>query len=180
MAWGVNDAEPTLNEVEAIPSTAPKAAEEISRALHTWRVKVLNVLLLTAVIAALPILGLLCAEAVRKPALWPATLAFMVMHLFLVGLAVARRLDVRWRAWGFLLVGYAAAVLATARGGLAGEARDEQGRFFEEDRLRESLIANWGQPAEAIRDAILGAVDEFVGDAPQSDDIALAVVVRES
>jgi sigma-B regulation protein RsbU (phosphoserine phosphatase) len=59
------------------------------------------------------------------------------------------------------------------------EARDAQEEFFEEDRLRESLIANWGQPAETIRDAILRDVDEFVGDAPQSDDIALAVVVRE-
>jgi serine phosphatase RsbU (regulator of sigma subunit) len=47
------------------------------------------------------------------------------------------------------------------------------------DRLRESLIANRGQPAETIRDAILGTVDEFVGDAPQSDDIGLAVVARE-
>jgi sigma-B regulation protein RsbU (phosphoserine phosphatase) len=59
------------------------------------------------------------------------------------------------------------------------EARDAQGGFFDEDRLRESLIANQGQPAETIRDAILGAVDEFVGDAPQSDDIALVVVARE-
>lgn len=59
------------------------------------------------------------------------------------------------------------------------EARDTQDRLFEEDRLREALIANWGQPAETIRDAILRTVDEFVGDAPQSDDIALVVVVRE-
>lgn len=59
------------------------------------------------------------------------------------------------------------------------EAQDKQRRLFEEDRLRETLIANWGQPAETIRDAILRAVDEFVGDAPQSDDIALAVIVRE-
>jgi sigma-B regulation protein RsbU (phosphoserine phosphatase) len=59
------------------------------------------------------------------------------------------------------------------------EARDAQREFFDEDRLRESLIANRGQPAETIRDAILGAVDEFVGDAPQSDDIGLVVVARE-
>jgi sigma-B regulation protein RsbU (phosphoserine phosphatase) len=58
------------------------------------------------------------------------------------------------------------------------EARDAQREFFDEDRLRESLIANRGQPAETIRDAILGAVDEFVGDAPQSDDIGLVVVAR--
>jgi sigma-B regulation protein RsbU (phosphoserine phosphatase) len=59
------------------------------------------------------------------------------------------------------------------------EARDAQGEFFDEDRLRESLIANQGRPAETIRDTILGAVDEFVGEAPQSDDIALVVVTRE-
>jgi serine phosphatase RsbU (regulator of sigma subunit) len=41
------------------------------------------------------------------------------------------------------------------------------------------LIANQGRPAETIRDTILGAVDEFVGEAPQSDDIALVVVARE-
>ena len=117
----------TLNEVEAIAgigaNTAPKVAEESSSALHKWRAQVLNVLLLTTVIAALPIVALLCAEAVRKPELWPATLAFLALHLFLIGLAVARRLDVRWRAWGFLLVGYTTAVLATARGGLAGDGR---------------------------------------------------------
>jgi sigma-B regulation protein RsbU (phosphoserine phosphatase) len=69
-------------------------------------------------------------------------------------------------------------VLALYTDGIT-EARDAQEEFFEEDRLRESLIANWGQPAETIRDAILRAVDEFVGDAPQSDDIALAMIVRE-
>jgi sigma-B regulation protein RsbU (phosphoserine phosphatase) len=59
------------------------------------------------------------------------------------------------------------------------EARDARGEFFDEDRLQESLLANQGQPAATIRDAILGAVDEFVGDAPQSDDIGLVVVARE-
>ncbi len=59
------------------------------------------------------------------------------------------------------------------------EAQDAQESFFEQDRLRESLIANREHPAETIRDAILRAVDKFVRDAPQSDDIALAVVARQ-
>jgi sigma-B regulation protein RsbU (phosphoserine phosphatase) len=59
------------------------------------------------------------------------------------------------------------------------EAVNEQNELFGEERLLESVKANLGRPAEDVRDAILGAVRGFAGDAPQSDDIALAVVVRE-
>ena len=59
------------------------------------------------------------------------------------------------------------------------EAVNEQTEQFGEDRLLESVRANLGRPALDVRDAILGAVRGFAGDAPQSDDIALAVVVRE-
>ena len=60
------------------------------------------------------------------------------------------------------------------------EARNEQGMFYGADRLLESARINLGCPAQEIRDAIMADVSEFVGDAPQSDDIALAVVVRDS
>ena len=60
------------------------------------------------------------------------------------------------------------------------EARNEQRAFFGEDRLLESVRVNLGQSARDIQHAILRDVDEFVGDAPQFDDIALAVVVRDS
>ena len=59
------------------------------------------------------------------------------------------------------------------------EAVNEQNDLFGEDRLLESVIGNLGRPALDVRDAILGAVRGFAGDAPQSDDIALAVVVRD-
>ena len=60
------------------------------------------------------------------------------------------------------------------------EAQNEQEAFFGEDRLLESVRANLGHPAQDIRDAIVTDVHRFVGDAPQFDDIALAVIVRDS
>jgi GAF domain-containing protein len=50
-------------------------------------------------------------------------LTYLVIYLFVVGLAFVRRLDFRLRAWGLLLLGYAAGVIAFARGGLAGDGR---------------------------------------------------------
>ena len=60
------------------------------------------------------------------------------------------------------------------------EAQNEQSMFYGEDRLLESARASLGRPAESIRDAIVADVHRFVGNAPQFDDIALAVVVRDS
>ncbi len=58
------------------------------------------------------------------------------------------------------------------------EAENGQGEFFDEDRLREFVRANLGRPALDIQDGLIEKVDAFVGDAPQSDDITLMVVVR--
>jgi sigma-B regulation protein RsbU (phosphoserine phosphatase) len=60
------------------------------------------------------------------------------------------------------------------------EARNEEGEFFDEDRLVASARAHLGRPARELRDAILAAVHEFVGDGVQRDDIALSVVVRDA
>jgi len=103
--------------------TVPDVTGEITFALRVWRTNALNILLTTGIVVALPVIVLLVVDAVRKPEMWPATLAFLALYLLLAGLAVFRRLDMHLRAWGFLLVGYAAAVLATVRGGLAGDGR---------------------------------------------------------
>jgi sigma-B regulation protein RsbU (phosphoserine phosphatase) len=64
------------------------------------------------------------------------------------------------------------------------EARSEQAALFGEERLlksaRASLRAAGSQPptAQQIQDAILADVHRFVGDAPRSDDIALAILLR--
>jgi serine phosphatase RsbU (regulator of sigma subunit)/DNA-binding NarL/FixJ family response regulator len=58
------------------------------------------------------------------------------------------------------------------------EAQDRQGAFFSEKRLLEVAQANLGRSAQDIQDALITQVREFSGDAPQSDDITLMVVVR--
>ncbi len=58
------------------------------------------------------------------------------------------------------------------------EAQDRQGAFFGEKRLLEVAQATLGRSAQDIQDALITQVREFSGDAPQSDDITLMVVVR--
>jgi sigma-B regulation protein RsbU (phosphoserine phosphatase) len=59
------------------------------------------------------------------------------------------------------------------------EAQDAQGASFGEDRLLKAVSANLGRSAQGIQDAVATEVHRFVGDVPQSDDIVLAVVVRD-
>jgi serine phosphatase RsbU (regulator of sigma subunit)/HAMP domain-containing protein len=59
------------------------------------------------------------------------------------------------------------------------EAQNAQEELFDEDRLREFVRAGPGRSAQDIQDGIIAQVDAFVGDAAQSDDITLMVVVRD-
>jgi sigma-B regulation protein RsbU (phosphoserine phosphatase) len=65
------------------------------------------------------------------------------------------------------------------------EARDETGAFFEEEDLIacvQGYLDRTGHDdlsASELQDAVMAAVCAFMGDAPQADDITLAVVVRE-
>jgi len=56
------------------------------------------------------------------------------------------------------------------------EAEDADQAMFGDERLQEVIAASAGRPAAACADAIREAVEEFRGDAPQSDDITLIVV----
>ena len=65
------------------------------------------------------------------------------------------------------------------------EARNSEKALFEDQRLLEAVKASVASPssqtpsAEGVRAAVLAAVHRFVGDAPQSDDITLSVIVRD-
>ena len=59
------------------------------------------------------------------------------------------------------------------------DAENGQGAFFGEDRLLDSIRANVGGAADEVRNGIIADVHQFVGSAPQFDDIALVVVTRE-
>jgi serine phosphatase RsbU (regulator of sigma subunit) len=60
------------------------------------------------------------------------------------------------------------------------EAQDRQGAFFGEQRLMSVTEAHLGRSAQEMQAALLRAVHTFVGDAPQFDDIAMMVVMREA
>jgi sigma-B regulation protein RsbU (phosphoserine phosphatase) len=58
------------------------------------------------------------------------------------------------------------------------EAQNVRGELFAEERLLEA--ARLATPsAAAIQAALLGAVDDFVGAAPQYDDMTLMILARE-
>jgi anti-sigma regulatory factor (Ser/Thr protein kinase) len=59
------------------------------------------------------------------------------------------------------------------------EARNAQQAFFDEERLHAAVLAFAGRPAVEIQAGILAAVDAFVGEGARSDDVAVAVLVRE-
>ncbi len=59
------------------------------------------------------------------------------------------------------------------------EAQDQQEAFFGQERLLETTKANLGRSAQDIHEALIKQVHDFVGDAPQFDDITLMVVARD-
>jgi len=60
------------------------------------------------------------------------------------------------------------------------DAQNPEGEFFKQTSLVEVVKENLGQSAEALQKSILGAVYEFVSDAPPFDDITLMVLERDS
>ena len=59
------------------------------------------------------------------------------------------------------------------------DAEDEQGAFFGQERLLETVLASLGSPAQDMQDSLLAAVHNFVGNTVQFDDMALMVVMRD-
>lgn len=59
------------------------------------------------------------------------------------------------------------------------EAQDEEQDFFGEERLLQVVRAHMHRSADIIEDKVVSAIYEFVGDAPQFDDITLMVLLRE-
>jgi signal transduction histidine kinase/CheY-like chemotaxis protein len=98
--------------------------QEIRAVLNAWRRRTLNLILTIAAVAMSLAVIVLLIDAVSKPEQLTAVLVFLACDLFLVGLAVFRRIDVRWRGLGFLLIGYVGGILALSRGGLAGTGRE--------------------------------------------------------
>jgi sigma-B regulation protein RsbU (phosphoserine phosphatase) len=59
------------------------------------------------------------------------------------------------------------------------DAKDAQQRFFGKERMLDALRANLGGMAGEVQAALIARVHEFVGDAPQFDDLTLLLVARD-
>jgi sigma-B regulation protein RsbU (phosphoserine phosphatase) len=99
------------------------------------------------------------------------------LHLVRTGVPLGIYADSRWERRTVRLEPGDALVLYTD--GIT-EANDGRDVLFGEDRLLECLASCVDRSAQGLLDAILANVVEFVGDASQSDDIALAIVRRDS
>jgi sigma-B regulation protein RsbU (phosphoserine phosphatase) len=56
------------------------------------------------------------------------------------------------------------------------EAQDAEGRFFGKKLLRQVIAKHAARPCAELQNAIREAVDEFTGQAPQSDDVTLVTL----
>jgi serine phosphatase RsbU (regulator of sigma subunit) len=126
-----------------------------------------------------PVTGKLtyCNAGHNPPYLLSAQNSHAVQTLGKTGMALGVTEDAAWTqgrvqlAPGDMLVFYTDGVT---------EAQNWQGAFFGEGRLIEIAQAKLGSPAQDVQDALILGIDDFVGDAPQFDDITLMVVVRDS
>ena len=60
------------------------------------------------------------------------------------------------------------------------DAQDSAGEHFKDFRMINIAQENLGTSAQEIQRSVLNSIEEFVGEAPQFDDITLLVVMRES
>ncbi len=59
------------------------------------------------------------------------------------------------------------------------DAQNSQGEFYEDRLLREVMRTSQAQGAQEVQDSILASIQDFIGSAPQFDDITLIVLERD-
>jgi PAS domain S-box-containing protein len=95
---------------------------ESNSLFQEWRKKVLNYILLIAIIVAFPALITTVVSDLSSGDI-RAAVGYTAIYGCLVGLIFLRRLDTRLRTWVFLLLGYAAAIWGLGINGLPGSGR---------------------------------------------------------
>lgn len=96
--------------------------ESPENTLRRWRLTILDNFLTVAAILSLPAIAVIINNTLPMPKQWPVGVAFCILELLLIVLAVGRRLAPWVRATGLLWVGYAAAIINLTQSGLVGAA----------------------------------------------------------
>ncbi len=97
--------------------------QAIEKTLKTWRLRALNIILTTTSTLALLIIITMVAGAFSDPAQWPRVGTFIGIYLLMVTLTLYRKLDVRVRGWGAVLIPLITGIAGMTRVGLMGSAR---------------------------------------------------------
>jgi GAF domain-containing protein len=93
---------------------------ETELVLRAWRARILNGFLTIAAITATPAWAMTIVGAFRAPEQWRVAASLSVVFVMLIALTVFRGVDSRIRVWGLLLLGYVAATVNMAAGGIQG------------------------------------------------------------
>lgn len=97
--------------------------EDKNLALTIWRTKILNIFLIVVALAASVMMIAGIIDAIKKPTQWPVTGFYVIMTLMLAVLAIFRKIDLRVRAWGVLIVPFIIGVTTLASYGLGSSGR---------------------------------------------------------
>jgi sigma-B regulation protein RsbU (phosphoserine phosphatase) len=117
-----------------------------------------------------------CNAGQNPPLLYCAQAGDEVQRLTATGKPLGMFEDETWKKEVALLM--PGDVLVMYTDGVV-EAQNTEQAVFGEDRLSRLVQAVVGRPAHVIQDSIIAEVSEFIGDAPQHDDITLVVLARE-
>lgn len=112
----------------------------------------------------------------NPPLLFRAATRGKVEHLSKTGLPLGLFED---GTWGQRRVGLEPGDMLVLYTDGITEAQNSKGKFFDLQRLIASAKANLGREAKEVQQAILAEVDQFMAGAPQLDDIALLIVIRQ-
>ena len=103
---------------------SPDTSQDIPSIMNAWRVRTLNtVLTVVAVLGPVSIIALFAGGMAESDQL-RVGFFFLATYLIILVLAFYRRLNWRFRGWGFLLIIYLVGIISLSRGGLAGAGRE--------------------------------------------------------
>jgi serine phosphatase RsbU (regulator of sigma subunit) len=117
-----------------------------------------------------------CNAGHNPPYLFAAQSGSTVQELRRTGMPLGLFANMHWRSQTVRLAPGDTLILYSD--GIT-EAHDAHKELFGEKRLLQAALANIGRSAPDIQRSVMAQVGEFTRDAPQFDDITLAVVVRE-
>lgn len=88
--------------------------------LSEWRTKILNLVLIIITAATLPAWLLTLINSLNNPVLVPSAIAYSILFAFTICLSLFRKIPYHLRAWGVVILGYAAAIVSLNLTGLKG------------------------------------------------------------